>query len=58
MPSTSAVNNEHGGEPGPSNNTGLQGDSVLVLLSGPGLQYWVEGIVEPFLVSQAGFTYS
>ena len=39
IPSTSAVNSEQGGEPGPIAKTGLQGDSVLVRLSGPGLQY-------------------
>ena len=56
MPSTSAVNIRH--PPGPSPNTGLHGDSVAVILNGPGLKYWVGGLVEPFLVPQVGLTYS
>ena len=54
--STSAVNIAH--PPGPNPRTGLQGDSVAVILFGPGLKYWVGGLVEPFLVPHVGLTYS
>ena len=56
MPSTSAVNMTQ--PPGPKPRTGLHGDSVPVMLNGPGRKYCVGGLVEPFRVPQAGLTYS
>ena len=56
IPSTSAVKIPH--PPGPRESTGLQGDSVIVMLIGPGLKYCVGGNVDPFLVPHAGLTYS
>ncbi len=52
IPSTSAVKIRQ--PPGPKSSTGLQGDSVAVMLRGPGRKYWVGGVVDPFLVPQAG----
>ena len=54
--STSAVKMAQ--PPGPRPRIGLHGDSVAVMLNGPGLKYWVGGLVEPLRVPQAGLTYS